>query len=221
MWGSEVLEIGQDDFLVVLQDYRAARISWNFVLHITDNLSEDKSSQIKAIEEGFLATATDYLLNVLIFDSILAICRLADHGANDRVNFLRLKAHLVTKCDTLNTDGSGDSSEMLQLKTAISELTKFRALQEIENLRERRNGYLAHRLDDNSYSTITNGEVDKVMEKLDGLVRMLAPLFRASSGFPLAPINQYSHHIGKFWKAVELGAPRAKLARLPNTNEGL
>lgn len=209
----EIFEIGQSDFEITVKDYRLAKISWQFFLSATDNLSDEKPPLIEAIEGAYLARSTDYLLNLCIYDSLMAICRLTDErGKGGRISLLRIKGHLDRKREELLKAGLDVAAELEQISDANSEIKEFRKSEISMNLRKRRDAHLAHRLENQQLPEVTNGELDILIGNLDAIFCKLAPLFRAAPKFPVRPAEQYDFHIQKFWKAVELGAPKAKLA---------
>lgn len=77
MTSSEILEIGQKDFDTVLNDYRVAKLSWQHLLAAHGDLDSEPNSVRAAVISARIDSPFSYILDVLVFDVLLAIARLA------------------------------------------------------------------------------------------------------------------------------------------------
>ena len=204
MTSSEILEIGQKDFDTVLNDYRVAKLSWQHLLAAHGDLDSEPNSVRAAVISARIDSPFSYILDVLVFDVLLAIARLADdgreRGASERLSLLTIQSHLVSKRSL-----TSDAPLLSLIDLANSQTANFRHHHLVRRIRERRNTHLAHRLR-LPPSELKYGDLEGVLAVLTELFMVLAPLFHASKDYPESVPMLRSHSTAKYWKCFELGA---------------
>ena len=170
---NEVLELGQEDVLLAIEDYRIAKLSWQHFLVAYGELDSASHSVRDAANAAGIANPFDYLLNGLLFDVVLAIARLTEDGSNrgntDKVTLLSIKARLAEKRKT-TTDAKLES----EIDAAISQITKFRTSGTVAKIRDRRNSHLAHRLR-MQHVDLTYGEIEVLVDELTAMFEKFRP----------------------------------------------
>ena len=202
MHESEIREIGQNDFLLALEDYWAAALSWAFFISAVGSLDAQRHRLTEAINNARLANPYDYLLNTLLFDTMMAICRLTDKGP-DCVSLPRIRQHLKVKRQKLVEEQLSTT----EVDIAISEIRQFENSEAVSRIRDRRLTQLAHRIDSVQVE-IAYGQLEDGIKKLAALFSRLGPMFRATKGYAESPVEQHKPQFDRFWKAVEEGAKK-------------
>jgi hypothetical protein len=201
---SKILETGQDDFCVVVEDYRIAKLSWQHFKAAYGEFDTSSHPVRDAINDADLGAPFDYLLNGFLFDIILAVARLTDEnpkrGQSQRVTLLTLQSHLKAK-----RGNSSDTAFLAALDSAFSLVKKFRSDDRVQRIRDRRNTHLAHRLRV-TLSDLKYGELEVVLSELTKLFEVLAPLFHATKDYPEAAAVASEYEIECFWECLRVGA---------------
>lgn len=209
---SETLEIGQDDFLEVLKDYRIAKLSWQHFTAAYGELGSGPNALRSVVDAARIYEPFDYILTGLLYDVILAISRLTDggqqRGSPKRVSLLTIQSHLATKRKSLS-----DASSLSRTDAAISKIKSFRQSPSVHRLRSRRDSHLAHRLQGN-HAELSYSDIEDLLPIADQLFKDLAPLFHATADYPAGILEQFEHSTNKFWACLSLGAQQVALAKM-------
>lgn len=213
---SEILEHGQDDFCIVLEDYRIAKLSWQHFSVAYGELGSEPNDVRTAVDAARIGLPFDYILTGLVFDLVLAISRLTDdgreRGASERVNLLTVQSHLVAKRLAIS-----DAELRSNVDLALTNIKGFRTHPVVQRIRDRRNSYLAHRLRP-KLSELNYGELEDALQALSQLFETLAPLFHASKGYPDGVSDDLLHSTQRFWRSLGLGAQNLALESSRQSN---
>ena len=195
---SDVLEIGQDDYLAVLKDYWIARLSWRHFCAAYGDLGSPSHDVRDAINDARLGWPFDYIVTLLVYDVILAMARLTDGKSrknnSDRITLLTLADRL---CEKLQAT---DEPELRKQLCAVRDsVLKLRNNGTVRNLRGIRDSLLAHRLNVERLNA-SYGEISEFIFEMSNLFSQMSPLFRATEGFADSIVDQTKPVTERFWK---------------------